>query len=301
MTGRVHSLESFGSVDGPGIRFVVFLQGCPLRCAYCHNPDAWAMNAGTEMEAEELFRKIRRYKTYFGETGGVTVSGGEALMQPEFVTELFRLCHADGINTCLDTSGCVLDERVMALLDETDTVLLDIKMTTEEDYREYTGGSLRQTMDFLRELHRRKIPTWIRQVIVEGFNDTEENVARLNELIAPYDNITRVELLPFHTMCRPKYEKLGIEFRFGTYPDTRSATVERLQKLVKLPSAHSQKMQKPSLPVRGGSLFCAVGLRYRALQRAGRYGTLRREHLRTMRRYSHAAVHCPYRTGGAGL
>ena len=143
------------------------------------------MNAGTEMEAEELFRKIRRYKTYFGETGGVTVSGGEALMQPEFVTELFWLCHADGINTCLDTSGCVLDERVMALLDETDTVLLDIKMTTEEDYREYTGGSLRQTMDFLRELHRRKIPTWIRQVIVEGFNDTEENVARLNELIAP--------------------------------------------------------------------------------------------------------------------
>ena len=105
MTGRVHSLESFGSVDGPGIRFVVFLQGCPLRCAYCHNPDAWAMNAGTEMEAEELFRKIRRYKTYFGETGGVTVSGGEALMQPEFVTELFRLCHADGINTCLDTSA----------------------------------------------------------------------------------------------------------------------------------------------------------------------------------------------------
>lgn len=168
MTGRVHSLESFGSVDGPGIRFVVFLQGCPLRCAYCHNPDAWAMNAGTEMEAEELFRKIRRYKTYFGETGGVTVSGGEALMQPEFVTELFRLCHADGINTCLDTSGCVLDEWVMALLDETDTVLLDIKMITEEDYREYTGGSLRQTMDFLRELHRRKIPTWIRQVIVRA-------------------------------------------------------------------------------------------------------------------------------------
>lgn len=217
-------------------------------------PDAWAMNGRTEMEAEELFRKIRRYKTYFGETGGVTVSGGEALMQPEFVTELFRLCHADGINTCLDTSGCVLDERVMALLDETDTVLLDIKMTTEEDYREYTGGSLRQTMDFLRELHRRKIPTWIRQVIVEGFNDTEENVDRLNELIAPYDNITRVELLPFHTMCRQKYEKLGIEFRFGTYPDTRSATVERLQKLVKLPSANSIK-KKASLPVRGGSAF----------------------------------------------
>ena len=131
----------------------------------------------------------------------------------------------------------MLDERVMELLDETDTVLLDIKMTTEEDYREYTGGSLRQTMEFLAELHRRKIPTWIRQVIVEGFNDTEENVASLNALIAPYDNITRVELLPFHTMCRQKYEKLGIEVRFGTYSDTRSATVERLQKLVQLPSA----------------------------------------------------------------
>ena len=158
MTGRVHSLESFGSVDGPGIRFVVFLQGCPLRCAYCHNPDSWTINAGTEMEAEELFRKIRRYKAYFGEQGGVTVSGGEALLQPEFVTELFRLCHADGINTCLDTSGCLLDERVMALLDETDTVLLDIKMTTEEDYREYIGGSLRRTMEFLQELHRREDP-----------------------------------------------------------------------------------------------------------------------------------------------
>ena len=236
MTGRVHSLESFGSVDGPGIRFVVFLQGCPLRCAYCHNPDSWTINAGTEMEAEELFRKIRRYKAYFGEQGGVTVSGGEALLQPEFVTELFRLGQAAGINTCLATSGCLLDERVMARLDETDTVLLDIKMTTEEDYREYIGGSLRRTMEFLQELHRRKIRTWIRQVIVEGFNDTEENIARLNELIAPYENIERVELLPFHTMCRPKYEKLGIEFRFGTYPDTKAATVERLQKLIKLPS-----------------------------------------------------------------
>ncbi|MBS4786406.1 MAG: pyruvate formate lyase-activating protein [Clostridiales bacterium] len=238
MMGRIHSVESFGSVDGPGIRYVVFLQGCPLRCGYCHNPDTWTFAGGTEMSAEELFQKIRRYRAYFGEEGGVTVSGGEALMQPEFVTELFRLCHADGINTCLDTSGCVWNDQVEALLEETDTVLLDIKMTSEEDYARYIGGSLKQTMKFLSELHRRGIPTWVRQVIVEGLNDTEENIQSLNELMAPYDNIVKVELLPFHKMCSTKYEKLGIPFRFDCYPETRQATADRLQQLVRLPGGH---------------------------------------------------------------
>ena len=238
MLGRIHSAESFGSVDGPGIRYVVFLQGCPLRCGYCHNPDTWTFAGGAEMSAEELFQKIRRYRAYFGEEGGVTVSGGEALMQPEFVTELFRLCHADGINTCLDTSGCVWNDQVEALLEETDTVLLDIKMTSEEDYARYIGGSLKQTMKFLSELHRRGIPTWVRQVIVEGLNDTEENIQSLNELMAPYDNIVKVELLPFHKMCSTKYEKLGIPFRFDCYPETRQATADRLQQLVRLPGGH---------------------------------------------------------------
>ncbi len=238
MMGRIHSVESFGSVDGPGIRYVVFLQGCPLRCGYCHNPDTWTFAGGAEMSAEELFQKIRRYRAYFGEEGGVTVSGGEALMQPEFVTELFRLCHADGINTCLDTSGCVWNDQVEALLEETDTVLLDIKMTSEEDYARYIGGSLKQTMKFLSELHRRGIPTWVRQVIVEGLNDTEENIQSLNELMAPYDNIVKVELLPFHKMCSTKYEKLGIPFRFDCYPETRQATADRLQQLVRLPGGH---------------------------------------------------------------
>ena len=238
MMGRIHSVESFGSVDGPGIRYVVFLQGCPLRCGYCHNPDTWTFAGGTEMSAEELFQKIRRYRAYFGEEGGVTVSGGEALMQPEFVTELFRLCHANGINTCLDTSGCVWNDQVEALLEETDTVLLDIKMTSEEDYARYIGGSLKQTMKFLSELHRRGIPTWVRQVIVEGLNDTDENIQALNELMAPYDNIVKVELLPFHKMCSTKYEKLGIPFRFDCYPETRQATADRLQQLVRLPGGH---------------------------------------------------------------
>ena len=238
MMGRIHSVESFGSVDGPGIRYVVFLQGCPLRCGYCHNPDTWTFAGGAEMSAEELFQKIRRYRAYFGEEGGVTVSGGEALMQPEFVTELFRLCHADGINTCLDTSGCVWNDQVEALLEETDTVLLDIKMTSEEDYARYIGGSLKQTMKFLSELHRRGLPTWVRQVIVEGLNDTEENIQSLNELMAPYDNIVKVELLPFHKMCSTKYEKLGIPFRFDCYPETRQATADRLQQLVRLPGGH---------------------------------------------------------------
>ena len=155
MMGRIHSVESFGSVDGPGIRYVVFLQGCPLRCGYCHNPDTWTFAGGAEMSAEELFQKIRRYRAYFGEEG------------------------ADGINTCLDTSGCVWNDQVEALLEETDTVLLDIKMTSEEDYARYIGGSLKQTMKFLSELHRRGIPTWVRQVIVEGLNDTEDNIQSL--------------------------------------------------------------------------------------------------------------------------
>lgn len=235
MMGRIHSVESFGSVDGPGIRYVVFLQGCPLRCAYCHNPDTWPLAGGTEMSAQELFQKIRRYKPYFGEEGGVTVSGGEALLQPEFVRELFLLCHSEGINTALDTSGCVLGEAVLALLEETDTVLLDIKMTTEEAYATYTGGSLAATMAFLQELHRRGIPTWVRQVIVEGLNDTPEDIQALNALMAPYDNIVKVELLPFHKLCRSKYEKLGIPFRFDCYPETGEATIRRLQPALVLP------------------------------------------------------------------
>lgn len=220
MKGYIHSLQSMGTVDGPGVRFVVFMQGCPLRCGYCHNPDTWDME-DYEIEAapEEVFEKIRRCRNYFREGGGVTVSGGEALMQSEFVTELFALCRDARIHTCLDTSGCIWNEKTERLLRVTDLVLLDVKMTSEEDYARYTGGSLRQTMFFLEQLEERRIPTWIRHVVVPGLNDGEEDKGRLAGLLQGFACIERTDMLPFRKLCKEKYEKLGIPFPFDVYEE----------------------------------------------------------------------------------
>ena len=188
MNGFVHSFESLGTLDGPGVRCVVFLQGCPLRCIYCHNPDTWDKTKGVSFSAEEVVRRVSRYRSYFGETGGITVSGGEPLLQAEFVTEIFRLCRESGIHTVLDTSGHGANPlSLMPLLKETDLVLLDMKMTTEQDYDEKIGGSLRQVMDFLLLLERQKIPVWIRQVVVPGITDSRENLFRLADLLAGND------------------------------------------------------------------------------------------------------------------
>ena len=228
MKGKVHSLQSMGTVDGPGVRFVVFLQGCPLRCAYCHNPDTWMLDGGTEYTAQDLLEKIQRYRPYFGTQGGVTVSGGEALLQADFVAELFALCKENGIHTTLDTSGCIWNPSVEKLLSVTDLVLLDIKMTTDVQYKEFVGCSLQQPMEFLEQLYQRRIPVWIRQVIVQGFNDTEENISMLRTLLAPYHNIQKIELLPFRKLCKEKYDEMGIPFRFDSYPETPQAVVEAL-------------------------------------------------------------------------
>ena len=233
--GRVHSFQSLGAVDGPGLRYVVFLQGCPLRCGYCHNPDTWDLDGGTFYTAQQIVDALLRYRPYFGRNGGVTVTGGEPLMQSEFVRALFALCHAHGVHTCLDTSGCALNDGVRALLDETDHCLLDIKFTNDLDYRRHTRGSLRQTRLFLEELQRRHLPTWIRQVIVPQLNDTAENVQALNALIAPYTCITRVELLPFHKLCTEKYDRLGLPFPFARYPAATQQCVDALQSQIVLP------------------------------------------------------------------
>ena len=232
MTGRIHSLQSLGTVDGPGVRFVVFMQGCPLRCGCCHNPDTWDMNGGTEYEAGEILKRVLRCRDYFGKDGGITVSGGEPLMQAEFVRELFSLCHENGVNTCLDTSGCLLNEKVHALLDETDRVLLDIKYTDADSYRDYVGCPMEKPLAFLDELEKRRIPAWLRQVIIPGRSDDEDNILRLREIARRHTCVERVELLPFRKICQMKYDNLGIPFPFGDLPEPTRETMAKLNGMV---------------------------------------------------------------------
>lgn len=226
--GAVHSVQSLGTLDGPGVRCVVFLQGCPLRCLYCHNPDARPGAGGERRSAREVFREVLRYRGYFGRRGGLTVSGGEPLAQAGFVKELFSLCRGEGIHTALDTSGCLLTGMVQELLGETDLCLLDVKMTDEEGYRRVAGGSYRATLDFLEELNRRNIPTWLRQVIVPGLNDTPQQVARLGALAEEHSCVEKVELLPFRRLCVEKYRALGLEFPLEHTPEP---TVEHMREL----------------------------------------------------------------------
>ncbi|MBP3618855.1 MAG: radical SAM protein [Lachnospiraceae bacterium] len=252
MQGWVHSVESFGTVDGPGVRMVVFLQGCPMRCAYCHNPDTWPENRGTRMDAEELIEKFLRNQTYY-RNGGITVSGGEPLCQTEFVTQLFRRAKQEGISTCLDTSGILFSYRKTEngwekaqngvreeirnhgerltlkefedLLAVTDLVLLDIKHTEEAAHRRLTGHSNEAVFAFLAYLEERKVPVWIRRVVVPGYTDSEEELFRLGEYIGGFSHVKAVEVLPYHTMGTAKYKELGISYRLEGVPqmDTEAA------------------------------------------------------------------------------
>ena len=232
MTGRVHSLQSLGAVDGPGIRYVVFLQGCPLRCKCCHNPDTWDATGGKEYTPEELFRIILRYRSYFSGGGGVTVSGGEPLLQAAFVSELFTLCREAGIHTCLDTSGAILNGEVRQLLSLTDYVLLDNKYTTEEEYLANVGCSMMPVLHFLDELDRMRIPTVLRQVIIPTVNDRKDSVLRLKQIADTHACVDHVELLPFRTVCQVKYDGMGIEFPFGHLPQPTAEQMDRLNALL---------------------------------------------------------------------
>lgn len=233
MKGVVHSIQTMGTVDGPGVRFVVFLQGCKLRCAYCHNPDTWELTSAGKlaqeshvMDSGELARMAARYRNYYGKQPGITVSGGEPLCQGKFVAELFRECRKLGFHTALDTAG--QEEVSGELLDVTSLCLLDIKFTTDVEYMEYTGGSLTKAIKLLSILEERQIPIWIRQVIVPGINDTVEQVLRLKQLITGYHCIEKVELLPFRTLCKEKYEQMGIPFRFGELPQATESLINYL-------------------------------------------------------------------------
>ena len=232
INGNIHSLQSLGTVDGPGIRFVVFMQGCNLRCGCCHNPDTWEISGGTEYTPEQILQKVLRCKDYFGKTGGITISGGEPLLQSEFCYELFSLCHKEGINTCLDTSGSILDESVKKLLTVTDRVLLDIKYTNDEQYRENVGCSIEEPLRFLAYLQTQKIPTTLRQVIIPTLTDNEENIKLLKDIADTHPVIDKIELLPFRKICQTKYDNMNIPFRFGNIPEPTQETMKNINKLL---------------------------------------------------------------------
>lgn len=211
MNGRINSFQSMGAVDGPGVRYVIFMQGCPLRCVYCHNPDTWSPE-GEEYSVEEVYQRVLRYRSYFGEEGGVTVSGGEPLLQWEFVAELFRNLKKEGIHTALDTSGVGNPEGAKEVLKETDLVLCDLKFSTEADYLDYCRADMKQVLSFLKLTEEMKIPLWIRHVVVPGLTDSKESVLKIANMAKQYSNFKKLELLPFKKLCSTKYEALGISF-----------------------------------------------------------------------------------------
>ena len=216
--GFVHSIESFGSVDGPGIRFLIFLQGCPMRCQFCHNPDSWAVGKGEERSADELLDKAERFRSYWGDKGGITVSGGEALMQIDFLLDLFEKAHQRGINTCLDTSAQMFTrnsgwfEKFERLMSFTDTILLDIKHINDEEHRKLTRHSNKNILDCARYLSEIRKTVWIRHVLVPGITDRDEYLEELRDFLKTLPNIERIDVLPYHTMGIYKYEKLGIPY-----------------------------------------------------------------------------------------
>jgi len=233
MTGRIHSFQSLGTVDGPGVRFVVFLQGCNLRCKCCHNPDTWKVNDGKEYTPEQVLEKVLRFREYFGENGGITLSGGEPLLQPEFAYELFSLCKEERINTCLDTSGSLLNPSVEKLLSVVDYVLLDIKYTNDISYKENAGCSLSSALDFLELLEEKNIKTTLRQVIIPTLNDTEENILKLKEIALSHKCVVKTELLPFKKICQSKYDNMGIDFPLKDTDEPSRAKMEYLNSFLK--------------------------------------------------------------------
>ena len=233
MVGFIHSTESFGTVDGPGVRFVIFLQGCPMRCQYCHNPDTWKMRAGAVRSAESLIKEYQRNAPYYSK-GGITVTGGEALMQIDFLLELFRLAKEKNIHTCLDTSGITFQEgdtpyrkKLDALMALTDLVLLDLKHIDPEKHKALTGHSNERILAFARYLNEKKIPVWVRHVVVPGITDDPVYLTRLGAFIGELPNVKALDVLPYHIMGVSKYKNLGIPYPLeGVEPATQAQAKE---------------------------------------------------------------------------
>ncbi len=230
--GYIHSIESFGSVDGPGVRFLIFLQGCPMRCRFCHNPDTWAFGRGQEMYVDELLDKAERYRSYWGEKGGITVSGGEPLMQIDFLIELFTEARRRGINTCIDTSAQPFSRsgswfsKFEQLMNVTDTVLLDIKHIRPDEHRTLTGHDNAGILDCARYLSEIGKPVWIRHVLVPGITDNDEYLGELAGFLRGMNNLERIDVLPYHSLGTFKYEKLGLEY---SLKDTAAPSRDRIE------------------------------------------------------------------------
>jgi len=271
--GKIHSIETFGTVDGPGVRFVVFFQGCPMRCQYCHNPDTWLTEDGTEMTAEEIMERFLRNAAFY-KTGGITATGGEPMLQMEFLTELFSMAKERGIHTCLDTSGILFPgelaemkcretesgragnngpgeaadtspnlrlEAVDRLLAVTDLVMLDIKHIRDAEHRKLTGHSNRNVLAFAKYLEQKQIPVWVRHVVVPGITFDEAELTELGNFIGTLSNLEKLEVLPYHALGEVKYENLGIDYVLKGTPQLTKDEAAAAENMIKAAMKKSGK------------------------------------------------------------
>nr|WP_297168475.1 pyruvate formate-lyase-activating protein [uncultured Dysgonomonas sp.] len=232
MKGLIHSFETFGTKDGPGIRFVLFMQGCPLRCLYCHNPDTWKLgNAKYELNPQETFHEIEKVKAFV--RGGITVSGGEPLLQSQFILELFEICKEHNVHTAIDTSGVLLNDQVKEVLKYTDLVLLDLKQINPEKYKILTGAPLESTLTFLEYLASIHKCVWLRYVLVPGYTDDKQDLIEWAQYTSQFKNVERVDILPFHQMAIHKWEELNIQYKLKDIEPPNQEQIKEAESIFK--------------------------------------------------------------------
>ncbi|MCI9063648.1 MAG: pyruvate formate lyase-activating protein [Clostridia bacterium] len=230
---KVHSIESFGTVDGPGIRFVLFLQGCSLQCKYCHNRDTWDINGGEYKSLDDIYNKVIRYKNYIYKNGGVTVTGGEPLLQYKFLIEFFKKLKRHKIHTCIDTSGMVtLNDDIKQLIDLTDLFLLDIKHIDNKKCKDLVGVSNERELDFARYLSDHQKRIWIRQVLIPGLTDNTDDLLKLKNFINSLNTVDKIEILPYHTMGKYKWNNLGLKYELEDIPNATQDDVNRAKRIL---------------------------------------------------------------------
>lgn len=231
--GKIHSLETFGTVDGPGVRFVVFFQGCPMRCQYCHNPDTWKIEDGEEMSADEIIDRFERNRSFY-QTGGITATGGEPMLQFDFLTELFTKAKEKGIHTCLDTSGIMFPKKqIEQLMSVTDLVMLDIKHINDEEHQKLTGQSNSSILAFAKYLDSIGKPVWIRHVVVPGITFEEKELTELGRFLKTLHNVEKLEVLPYHSMGKVKYDNLGMDYVLKDTPQLTKAEAKEAENIIR--------------------------------------------------------------------